>query len=769
MDALKTPLVIKIIRYPLWYFVNNYYFWVKFYSRTLILLNDLLGLPATIKNLFKPYKKDATPVGFAIGIIVRTAYTIGGGIFFLAVFVAITTAVCFYYTLPINAFLLAISISDYTWVNLLGVVLFIIPFIGYLIFVVFRTPAINAEGYPTKWEKSIYERLQLKPEAAIAAKENGSFEQFLKERKLSLIDYEITKQWIAHREWEKGRWKYWQDEYFQRNVGTNLGWVSGWMRESKYFTRDLTKEAVGSRVYPWQGLDELIDRVFTILVRDQHNNVLIVGDPGVGKTSTIYAIAKRMNAVGGYSVIELNLAGLLAGSGAQGDFERRFSNTMREFKGLDMLLVIENVEQLLEAGVAQYFYPTLQNGDFPIIATTTHKKMREVLEQEGTFLNAFEKISIPEPDMPDALFILQEKVPHFEDKYGVFITYQALRGTVDMAAQYITDKAFPTKAIDLLEETCASVQSGRFEGHGENKKAIDREHIEQMVTELTGIAVGTVSESESDKLIQLEKILQQKIVGQENAVTEIASAMRRARSGLVSGDRPIGSFLFLGPTGVGKTLTAKTFAEIYFGTSERMVRMDMSEYSEYGMVERFLDRISDLVREDPFSVVLLDEFEKADRKIHNLFLQILEDGLMTDTKGNVVDFKNTIIIATSNATDPEESFSPELRNRFDGIIQYAPLSNEQVQEITKHELRDITQKLYEKEIDVSFTPGLIAAIAELGFNPEYGARPVRRAIQDHVENPLAEALLQESIEAGARLLLDWQDGCLHIQHLENQQ
>ena len=368
--------------------------------------------------------------------------------------------------------------------------------------------------------------------------------------------------------------------------------------------------------------------------------------------------------------------------------------------------------------------------------------------------------------MPDVLFILQEKVPHLESKYGVFITYQAIRATVDIADLYITEKSFPRKDIDLLEETCASIQSGRFVGDGKDKKVVARSHLEQMVTEVTGIAVGTVSESESDKLIQLEKILHQRIVGQNEAVEEIASAMRRARSGLVSGERPIGSFMFLGPTGVGKTLTAKTFAEIYFGSEERMVRMDMSEYSEYGMVERFLDRISDLVRQDPFSVVLLDEFEKADRKIHNLFLQILEDGVMTDTNGNVVDFKNTIIIATSNATDPEESFSPELRNRFDGLIKYTPLAQDQVQEITKLELKEITKKMYEKEIDVSYTPELIAAVSELGFDPEYGARPVRRAIQDHVENPLADALLKEDIEAGDRILLDWQDGHLDIKHLE---
>ncbi|MCA9390521.1 ATP-dependent Clp protease ATP-binding subunit, partial [candidate division WWE3 bacterium] len=205
---------------------------------------------------------------------------------------------------------------------------------------------------------------------------------------------------------------------------------------------------------------------------------------------------------------------------------------------------------------------------------------------------------------------------------------------------------------------------------------------------------------------------------------------------------------------------------IYFGDEDKMVRIDMSEYSEFGMVERFLDNISDQVRSMPFSVVLLDEFEKADRKIHNLFLQVLEDGIITDTQGNSVDFKNTIIVATSNATNPEESFSPELRNRFDAMVQFEALKQDQVAEIVRIELKDVIQKLAQKEIEVAVTAPLLNAIATLGFNPEYGARPVRRAIQDYVENPLADALLKEGIAAGDSIILDWGDDHLIIRHKE---
>lgn len=757
-------LVPKLLKYPYWFFIENYGFWMRFYRRTLILLSDALALKATIRNLFQPYRKDRTVVGYLIGILVRLVYSIGGLLFLILVFVALTVLVVVYYLSPLIGFLLLVAISDYPIVvKSLGVLSLLGPLVFYLIKEVVMAPDYDSTGYPVKWMKEVFYRMQLSPDAAITAMENGTFEQFLKERKLALVDYEIVRQWVAHRQWEKEKWKYWQDDHFQRFIGTNLGWVSGWMREAKYFTRDLTQEVLRHKVYPWLGLDEVIDRVLTVLMREQRNNALLVGAPGVGKTSVVYAIAKRMNERGGYSVIDLNIAGLLAGSGAQGEFERRFNETMNEFREANIILVIEDVDRLMSSGVAQYFYPTLQNGDFPIIATTTNKKLREVLEKEPTFLNAFEQVNISEPEIPDVMFILQEKVSQIESRFKVLITYQAVKAAVELAEQYITDRVFPSKAIDLLEEASAAMVAGRFkDAKSKSGKVITAAHIEHVVQEVTGVVVGDVGEGEADKLVKLERLLHERIVGQEEAVSEVANALRRARSGLVSGERPIGSFLFLGPTGVGKTQTTKTFAEVYFGGQDKMVRIDMSEYSEFGVVERFLDRISDEVRRQPFAVVLLDEFEKADRKIHNLFLQILEDGRATDTSGNVVDFRNTIIVATSNATDPEQAFSPELRNRFDGIIQFKSLEQGQVEDITKLELKDLAQRMVDKEIEVSFTPQLIQAISDLGFDPAMGARPVRRAIQDYIENPLADALIKQDIQSGDTVVLDWDQDHLII-------
>jgi ATP-dependent Clp protease ATP-binding subunit ClpC len=756
----------KLIRYPFWFFVENYGFWMRFYRRTLILLNDALGLKATVANLFKPYRQDHTAIGLFIGVVVRAGYSLGGFIFLSITFILLTIAVALYFTSPLIGFLLLIAISDYPLiVKSLGLVFLFGPLLFYIITEIIKAPSYDETGYPIEWEKEVLRRLQLTPESALAAKENGTFEQFLKERKLTMVDYEIVRQWVAHRKWEQEKWKYWQDEHYQRTIGTNLGWVSGWMRESKYFTRDLTQEVMRHKVFPWLGLDEIINRVLTVLTREQHRNALLVGASGVGKTSVVYAIARRMYEQGGFRVMDLNIAGLLAGSGAQGEFERRFNQTMYEFRQADLILVVEDVDRLVSEGVAQYFYPTLRDGDFPIIATVTHKKLREVLEKEPTFLNAFEQVTIPEPELPDVMFILQEKVSALEGRYGVLITYQALKAAVELTEKYISDRVFPSKAIDVLEEACAAMAAGRFaepKSKGHQSKIITSSHIEHVLQELTGIAVGELAEGEGDKLIRLEQLLHERIIGQDEAVNEIANAMRRARSGLVSGERPLGSFLFLGPTGVGKSQTAKTFAEVYFGGQDKMVRMDMSEYSEFGMVERFLDRISDEVRRQPFAVVLLDEFEKADRKIHNLFLQVLEDGRATDTHGNVVDFRNTIVIATSNATNPEEAFSPELRNRFDGIVDFLSLEHGQIQDVTKLELKELAQKIFEKEIEVSFTPNLIQAVSDLGYDPQMGARPIRRAIQDYIENPLAQALIEQDIQPGDKIVLDWMQDHLVI-------
>lgn len=754
--------VTKLVRYPIWFYKDGFQFWIRFFPRTITLIADMMGIKPIFKHFLSPFRKDTSPVGYGIGIFIRLVYGGAGIIAVVVAFFGLLGALLFYFSIPLFGFLLIISISDYTWPNILGVVILLAPLVFYIFFVALRNPRLTKDGYRVDWERDVMKRLELNPEGAIAAKDHGDFEQFLKERGLTLVDYEIVRQWVAHQRWLRESWKYWEDGHYKRFVGTNLGWVSGFMREAKYFTKNLTQDLPRRKVYEWQGLDQIIERILAVLVRDTHNNVLLVGDSGVGKTSVIYQIAKVMNERGGYQVIDLNIAGMLAGSGHEGEFERRFIKAMQEFRNAEIILVIEDIERLVSGGVAQYFYPVLDEADFPIIATTTPKSLRDVLDRETKFLNAFEKIPVEEPDIPDVLFILQEKVKEFERRYGVFITHQALKATVEIADRYIVDKAFPSKAIDLLDEACASVANGRFES--DKQKTIQATHIEQMVSEMTGVSLGEVTENEQDKLLQLEQLLHGFIIGQDDAVQEIAAAMRRARSGLKSDERPIGSFLFVGPTGVGKTLTAKVFAQVYFGDREKMVRFDMSEYSEFGMTERFLDRISDQVRSTPFTVLLLDEFEKADQKIHNLFLQILEDGRATDTQGNVVDFKNTVIIATSNAQNVEQAFSPELRNRFDGIVTYKPLNPDQILEVVRLELGELGNKLYEKEISITFSPTLIQAIAQLGYDPKMGGRPIRRAIQDYIENPLADALIKEDIHAGDAIYLDWENDHLVIKN-----
>jgi len=725
------------------------------------MIADSMGIKPILRHLFAPYRKDNTVIGRIIGIIVRFIYGGAGVITVIGAFFGLLIVGLVYFFLPLIGVLLLISISDYMWPNIVGLLMLLAPAVFYFVSEVVLRPKYTPDGYPVKWEKEVMRRLELNPEGAMTAREHDTFEQFLKERSLTLTDYEIVRQWVAHQEWQKQDWKYWQDDHFKRFVGTNLGWVSGFMREAKYFTTNLTQQAPRRKVYTWPGMEQMIDRILTILMRDGRNDVLLVGDPGVGKTSVLYSLAKIMNERGGYQVIDLNIAGMLAGANHEGEFERRFIKAMQEFRNAEIILLIEDIERLVTGGVAQYFYPVLDKGDFPIIATTDNRSMREVLERDTKFMSAFEKIMVEEPDLPDVLFILQGKVREFENRYGVFITYQALKATIEISERYITEKAFPSKAIDVLDEACASVATGRFEAI-DGKKIVGATHIERMVSEITGVSVGEVGEGEQERLLRLEQLLHEFIIGQDEAVQQIAAAMRRARSGLKAAERPIGSFLFVGPTGVGKTLTAKVFAQVFFGSRDKMARFDMSEFSEFGTMERFLDRLSDVIRSNPFSVLLADEFEKADQKIHNLFLQILDEGRITDTHGNEVDLKNTIVIATSNAKDLERAFSPELRNRFDGIIEYKPLDPEQILEVVRLELGELGNTMYEKQIAVTFSPTLIKAIAEIGYDPEMGGRPIRRAIQDTVENPLADALIRQDIKAGDAIYLDWDNNQLVI-------
>jgi len=416
--------------------------------------------------------------------------------------------------------------------------------------------------------------------------------------------------------------------------------------------------------------------------------------------------------------------------------------------------------------------------EFPFIAITTFAGLHRYLEQNPSLLSFFEKIEVTELSQAETLEVLEETVPMFEATYKKFISYPALQAIVAYADKYIQALPFPKKALDLLDDTMSWIAQTA-------DKVLMPAHVARVVTERTQIPVGDIETTERETLLDLETLIHKRIINQEEAVREVASALRRARAQVATRQGPMGSFLFLGPTGVGKTETAKALAAIYFGSESRIIRLDMSEFQNVKDIDRLLGTptqeglLTASVRENPFSLILLDELEKAHPNVLNLFLQVLDEGHLTDGLGRKTDFRHTIIIATSNAgyllilqaikqqTDfaqlktqmldylfHEGIYRPEFINRFDGVILFTPLTQEHLIQIAGLMLKKLQRNMTEKGIELEITEELKERIAKLGYDPTFGARNMRRVLQDKVENALAITLLSNTIKRGDRITID---------------
>ncbi len=551
------------------------------------------------------------------------------------------------------------------------------------------------------------------------------------------------------------------------------------------FSKDITLQAKYGNVAPCVARDKEIDEIFRI-VEAGRSNVILVGQHGVGKMSIIDGIVQRMIAddaperLQDKRFVQISTTSLLAGTTVAGAQERLI-NIMNEVRrARNIILFINNLHDLtgmtdsqgegldLSESLAEY----LSGSDSLMFATTLPDSYSQhIMKTEiGTL---FTKVDVKEMDTNQAIQVLESKIGQVEYKNNVFFSYDAIERCVTLAAKFMYDQNLPESAIGLMTEVATYVRGKK----GQNQLVTGAD-VGEVIGDKTGVPVASITENESDKLMRLEEEMHQRVIGQEIAVQMVAQALRRARAEIRSQKRPIANFLFLGPTGVGKTELAKTISNVYFGGEDRMIRIDMSEYQDKSGIHRLIGQpgqqgtglLTEAVHRQPFSLILLDELEKADPDILNLFLQVFDDGRLTDSTGQVIDFTNTIIIATSNAgtsyvqdqmkqgVDVEtirehlirgelkQYYRPEFLNRFDGIVLFKALTRPEIKQIAGLMLQRVAKDLEQRGVELRVEDAALEALAEVGFDPEFGARPMRRAIQNRVENQLAEFILQNKLK-----------------------
>ncbi len=641
--------------------------------------------------------------------------------------------------------------------------------------------------------KKSHLRIEIGDIITALSKHNPIFNKILVDFKLKTEDIENLTWWIESLEEKLAKSKkFWEYENLLRRGTLAKEWTAGYTLTLDRFSIDWTERIRGT-MPETIGHKEELKSVERILARREINNVLLVGEPGTGRKSIIFALTKKsllgqfLPEVNYKRVVELDMPRLLAELPSIEDVETALDTIFQEaYSAGNIILVIDEfhnyIGQISRAGVVDIsgiISSYLHLPQFQIIAITTFTGLHQYIEQNPSVLSLFEKVEVSEITLSETLMLLENLTLFHEKKYRRMISYPALREIISMSERYMPGFPFPEKAIELLDEVAV------YAAQSTKDYVVLPSHVYRIITEKTQIPVGEIETKEKQILLNLESLIHGRIINQEEAVKEVSGALRRARAEVQVRKGPMGCFLFLGPTGVGKTETSKALSEIYFGSEKKMIRLDMSEFQTLPDIPRLLGGpgeeglLTTPVRENPFSLILLDEIEKSHPNVLNLFLQVFDEGHLTDGQSRKVDFKNSIIIATSNAgyqiilealkketewsevkqklldfVFQEGIFRPEFINRFDAVVVFKALSKENLLDIAELLLQKLKKNLKEKGIEFVITQPLKEKIVELGYNPTFGAREMRRVIQDKVENVLATALLKGEIVRGYKVEID---------------
>lgn len=574
------------------------------------------------------------------------------------------------------------------------------------------------------------------------------------------------------------------------------------------YSRDLTRLAAEKKLDPVIGREKELTRVIQILARRTKNNPCLIGEAGVGKTAIVEGVAQKIvsgevpDGLKQKRLCALDLSSMVAGAKYRGDFEERIKSVIDEvIKSGNILLFVDEVHTLVGTGAAEgavdaanILKPQMARGEFQLIGATTTEEFRRFIEKDSALERRFQSVLVEEPDIETAKKILMSLKERYESFHKVSVSEEAVEAAIRLSVRYLPERRLPDKAVDLMDEACSRVAISRERF----RSMVKKEDIAAILELYTGIAAGDLTADENKRLLSLETLLHERVVGQEKAVSAVARAIRRNRAGLRNPKRPVGSFLFTGPTGVGKTELAKALAEVLFGDEKALLRFDMSEYNDKAAVNKLVGsppgyvgyedggKLTEAVHRHPYSVILFDEIEKADAGVYNLFLQIMDDGVLTDGQGRKVDFRNCVLILTSNigaehfisgnglgfltvetlASGREKSvlcevrkvFRPEFISRIDETVVFEKLDEKAAEEIARKYLEKLEERLTLVGVTVRFSENTVKTAAQKGFDPVYGARLLERYLREKVEDPLSEKLIAGEIRAGDTLFCEPEEG-----------